>query len=63
MAKNAKLRLLDEIEAIASINRSLSLCRLTTPLATKWCKQHAIDSDQPDLKIRLEKYLAEGENV
>jgi uncharacterized protein with HEPN domain len=84
MAKTAKLRLLDAIEAIASINSFIGSLPLEDFLANAMVQAaigmrnrivHAYDqidfeilwdaihSDLSDLKIRLESYLAEGENV
>ena len=84
MAKTAKLRLLDALEAIASINSFIGSLPLEDFLANAMVQAaigmrnrivHAYDqidfeilwdaihSDLPDLKIRLENYLAEGENV
>jgi uncharacterized protein with HEPN domain len=84
MAKTAKLRLLDAIEAIASINSFIVSLPLEDFLANAMVQAaigmrnrivHAYDqidfeilwdaihSDLSDLKIRLESYLAEGENV
>ena len=84
MAKTAKLRLLDALEAIASINSFIGSLPLEDFLANAMVQAaigmrnrivHAYDqidfeilwdaihSDLPDLKIRLENYLAEGESV
>ena len=84
MAKTAKLRLLDALEAIASINSFIGSLPLEDFLANAMVQAaigmrnrivHAYDqidfeilwdaihSDLSDLKIRLESYLAEGENV
>ena len=84
MAKTAKLRLLDALEAIASINSFIGSLPLEDFLANAMVQAaigmrnrivhaydqidfeilwEAIHSDLPELKIRLENYLAEGVSV